>query len=199
MAAKVDVEPSTLTVRALCADTWPAYAELIERHNGVCGSCWCTWFGTSAAEGRGGYDNNRALKQRLVSECRAHAAVVFDGDEAVGWCQYGTPRELPHIFHRKEYDATATRPPDYRLTCIFVDKRYRRQGIAAVALRGALDLIALAGGGVVEGYPHDTQGQKLSSSHLYNGTRHLFEQAGFRFDRPKGPKNTVMVTTVPPS
>ncbi len=56
--------------------------------------------------------------------------------------------------------------------------RYRRKGLSAVALQGALDLISEAGGGVVEGYPHDTQGKKKSV--LYNGTRTLFERAGFR-------------------
>ena len=34
--------------------------------------------------------------------------------------------------------------------------RLRGQGLAAIALRGAVELIAQAGGGVVEGYPHDT-------------------------------------------
>lgn len=58
--------------------------------------------------------------------------------------------------------------------------------MSAVALRGALDLIAKAGGGLVEGYPHDTGGKKISASFLYNGTRSLFAQAGFSYDRPKG-------------
>jgi hypothetical protein len=31
-------------------------------------------------------DGNRALKQRLVESGRAHAALVFDGGEAVAWC-----------------------------------------------------------------------------------------------------------------
>ena len=88
----------------------------------------------------------------------AHAALVIDGDEAVAWCEYGTPDELPNIHHRKQYEATLDIAPDFRITCIFVDRRYRRQGVTAVALGGALDLIARAGGGVVEGYPHDTGG-----------------------------------------
>lgn len=71
--------------------------------------------------------------------------------------------------------------------------------MAEFALRGALDLIALAGGGVVEGYPHDTQGKKVSASFLYNTTRTTYERCGFVFDRPKGQKNTVMVTTVAPA
>ena len=67
--------------------------------------------------------------------------------------------------------------------------------MSAVALQGALDLISEAGGGVVEGYPHDTQGK--TKSVLYNGTRTLFERAGFTFVRSKGTGNCVMRRTVP--
>jgi GNAT superfamily N-acetyltransferase len=86
--------------------------------------------------------------------------------------------------------------PDYRLTCIFVDRDYRRKGVAGVALRGAIDLIAKAGGGVVEGYPQDTQGKKISAKFLYNTTRSLYEQTGFSYDRPKGKNHCVMRRTV---
>jgi hypothetical protein len=123
---------SDYTVKALSADTWDAFARLAERHNGVFGGCWCTWFHTLHAEKTFTAEGNRALKQRLVEEGRAHAALVFDGDEAVAWCEYG--------------------------------KKYRRQGLTAVALRGALDLISQAGGGVVEGYPHDTDGPESIGS-----------------------------------
>ena len=82
--------------------------------------------------------------------------------------------------------------PDYRLTCFFVDKRYRRRGVSALALQGALDLIAKAGGGVVEAYPQDTGGKKITASFLYSVTRSLFEQAGFSYVRPKGKNHTVM-------
>jgi hypothetical protein len=184
------------TIKALAPDTWDAFARLVERHNGVFGGCWCTWFHTMHADKTFTAEGNCALKQRLVREGRAHAALVFDGDEAVAWCEYGTPDELPNIYHRKEYEAEVDRLPDYRITCIFVDKKHRRRGLTALALRGALDLIAQAGGGVVEGYPHDTEGKKVSV--LYNGTRSLFEQAGFAYVRPKGMRNCVMSATVAP-
>jgi len=187
------------TIRPLGPDTWDAFAALVERHNGVWGGCWCTWFHPETPEKGSGGEGNRGLKQRLVNEGRAHAALVFDGDVAVGWCQYGPPAELTNIYHRKEYEAGLVRPPDYRLTCLFIDRNHRRTGVAAVALRGALELIARSGGGVVEAYPHDTQGNKTSASFLYNGTRSLFEQAGFTFERSKGRKNTVMIRTVSPS
>ena len=89
--------------------------------------------------------------------------------------------------------------PDYRVTCIFVDRDYRRKGVAGVALRGALDLIAKAGGGVVEGYPQDTQGKKISAKFLYNVTRSLYEQTGFSYDRRKGKNHCVMRRTLSPA
>ena len=193
---KTAVQTSELTVRPLAPETWDAFADLAERHNGVWGGCWCTWFHTMPSEKERTFDANRDLKERLVKEGRAHAALVFDGDIAVGWCEYGSCEELPNIYHRKQYDATSERAPDYRITCFFIDRRYRRQGVAAVALQGALDLIAQAGGGVVEGYPHDIAGKKTSASFLYNGTRTLFERAGFTYSRPKGAKNCVMTATV---
>lgn len=141
------------------------------------------------------FEANRCLKQRLVGEGRAHAALVYHGGEAVAWCEYGSPEELPNIYHRKQYEAELDILPDYRITCIFVDKRYRRNGLSAIALRGAPDLMAASGGGVVEGYPHDTGGKKKSV--LYDGTRTLFERAGFEFVRRQGIGNCVMRRTVP--
>jgi GNAT superfamily N-acetyltransferase len=82
---------------------------------------------------------------------------------------------------------------------LFVDRAYRRKGVAAAALDGAVDLIAAAGGGVVEGYPQDTAGKKISSSFLYNGTRNMFEKAGFDYERPKGKNHCVMRKVVPAS
>ena len=56
-------------------------------------------------------------KHRLVVQGRTHHALVMDGDAAVGWCEYGTPEELPRIHHRKEYEASGIEPTRYRLPC----------------------------------------------------------------------------------
>ncbi|MFM2078791.1 MAG: hypothetical protein RJA49_2681 [Actinomycetota bacterium] len=139
------------------------------------------------------------MKQQLVQSGQAHAALVMVGDEAVAWAQFGSPDELPNIHHRKQYLAEADVIPDYRITCIFVDKRYRRQHFAKAALAGALDLIAAQGGGVVEGYPHEVGEQRMNNSFVYNGTRTMYEEAGFEFVRSKGLKNTVMRRTIRPA
>jgi GNAT superfamily N-acetyltransferase len=178
--------------------TWDAFADLAERHNGVWGGCWCTWFHLypDPKEERRAI-GNREFKRRLVEQGRTHAALVLDGDDAIAWAQYGTVEELPNIHHRKEWEKGVVRRPDYRITCLFVDRRYRRKGVASIAVRGALALIAAAGGGLVESYPHDLPpGKKTSASFLYNATRTMYEQLGFEFQRSKGQGNCVMTKEI---
>ena len=118
-----------IVVKPLDASTWDAFARLVDRHNGVSGGCWCTWFHTFHREKTFTADGNRALKERLVAEGGAHASLVFDADEAIAWAQYGSPEELPNI-HQKGYEETrpASRLPD---PGIFDHKEYRRLRVPA--------------------------------------------------------------------
>jgi GNAT superfamily N-acetyltransferase len=106
-------------------------------------------------------DQPREVKEDRVRTGRAHAALVIDGNGlAQGWCQYGSPEELPGIKHKREYDKDPPPVPDRRITCIFVDKRHRAQGIARTGLEGALDQIARLGGGLVEAIPDVAAGRE---------------------------------------
>ncbi|MCI4321050.1 MAG: GNAT family N-acetyltransferase, partial [Thermoplasmata archaeon] len=69
--------------------------------------------------------------------------------------------------------------PDWRITCFFIDRERRGDGIATFALREALGEIARLGGGTVEAYPEDVAGRKVSRSFLCSGTLGMFEKAGF--------------------
>ena len=62
---------SEYVVRPLEPGTWDGFAGLAERHNGVFGGCWCTWFHTMSAEKERTYEANRSLKRRLVDELEA--------------------------------------------------------------------------------------------------------------------------------
>jgi len=194
----VEAKVDGYRIEPLGPQTWDAFADLAERHNGVWGGCWCAHFHCYPDPPVRKALGNRGFKELMVKQGRAHAALVFDGDVAVAWAEYGPVDELPNIHHRKEWERTVTQMPDYRITCLFVDRRYRRKGMAAVAVRGALGLIAAAGGGLVESYPHDLPpDKKTSSSFLYNATRTMYEQLGFSYDRPKGQGNCVMTKLVP--
>ena len=169
-----------LAAKPLTVKTWPAFARLVEKHNGIFGGCWCISFHLEPGEKRHGAAAYRAMKRTLVREGRAHAALVFDGADAVGWCQFGPTAELPNIRSKKTYEEGLQELPDWRITCFFIDRERRGEGIATLALREALRYIAQSGGGTVEGYPEDYTGEKTSNSFLCSGTLGMFEKAGFR-------------------
>ena len=188
---------SDFDVRALDGTTWPEYARLVERHNGVWGGCWCMAFHPEGV-GRGHTpEGNRDAKECRVREGRAHAGLVFDGATCVGWCQFGSPDELPRIKHMRAYLLTPSEPPDWRITCCFVDRAYRGRGVASAALGGALEQIAQLGGGTVESYPEAVGDRKVSSSFLHNATAELFEQHGFAPTRRLGKHRWVVTKVVP--
>ena len=186
-----------LSVRPLDAHTWPAFARLVEANNGVWGGCWCMGFHVKVGKGRAPAQN-RAEKEQRVREGRTHAALVLDGDQCLGWCQFGSPAELPEIKSRRRYEKGLTALPDWRITCFFTGKGLRRCGVADVALGGALAEIAGHGGGTVEGYPEETDDRTLSGSFLHTGPMATFENHGFARTRLISPHRWVVTRTVDP-
>jgi GNAT superfamily N-acetyltransferase len=180
----MDPIETSYTIRPLNSATWPAFAELVERNNGVFGGCWCIGFHPE----RNQKDlNHREAKEERVRTDRAHAALVLDDDGlAQGWCQYGSPAELSSIKHRREYEKDAPPLPDWRITCFYVDKKHRGQGVARAALEGAVNQIAEAGGGLVEAISEVTAGRTTPGHFLFSATVELFEQFGFSRVRQVG-------------
>jgi GNAT superfamily N-acetyltransferase len=172
------------TVRPLDTSTWDAFAELVERNHGIFGGCWCIGYHLTPGERGGDY---RQMKETRVRDGRAHAALVFDeAGLAQGWCQYGSPAELPNIKHRRAYEGDAPPLPDWRVTCFYVDTKHRGQGIARAARGGALDQIESAGGGLVEAISEVTTGRVAHGRFLFSATVELFEQYGFSRVRQVG-------------
>jgi GNAT superfamily N-acetyltransferase len=185
------------TIKALDKSTWDAFAALVERNNGVFGGCWCMGFHPEGV-GKGTTPAlNRERKLARVRAGTAHAALVFDGDDCMGWCQFGAPEEVPKIKSRVAYEKGGSVLPDWRIACNFVGKGHRRQGVATAALGGALDLIADLGGGRVEGYPEDAD--SVPAGFLFNGALSTYERLGFVRDRKIGKHRWVVAKVVEPA
>jgi GNAT superfamily N-acetyltransferase len=182
------------TIKALDESSWDAFARLVEANNGVFGGCWCMGFHPDDSREPG---LNRKHKLARVRAGSAHAALVFDGDECAGWCQFGAPDEVPKIKNRAAYEKSLTTLPDWRIACNFVGKGHRRQGVAAAALEGALNLIAGLGGGTVEGYPEAAA--SVPAGFLFNGALSTYEKLGFVRDRKIGKHRWVVTKVVEPT
>lgn len=187
-----------LSIRPLDTETWPAFARLVEAHQGVWGGCWCMGFHAKSPGWGISAEANRQEKEALVRAGRAQAALVFRGEDCLGWCQFGPPAELPRLKNLAAYRTGLTTLPDWRVTCFFTARGQRGQGVAALALTGALGLIARSGGGTVEGYPEATEGRRAAGSFLFNGTLGMFRSAGFAAERQIGKHKWVVRRHVDP-
>src|SRR5438874_6559675 len=161
------------TTKELSKRTWPDFARLFSQGNGW-DFCWCMHFQRARSLTKGKRlrrraergVRNRREKKEMVESGRSHGILVYVEGEPVGWCQYGLKEELPRIDNSRNYRVLGRELARglgrglavkgkaqrlWRITCFVVDKKYRRRGIAAAALKAALKAIRKKGGGVVEG------------------------------------------------
>jgi GNAT superfamily N-acetyltransferase len=192
-------EPTSgYTIRPLTPETWADFAALVEAHNGVWGGCWCMGFHPEGVGAGHTPKGNRNAKLAHTMAGTVHQILVYADDECVGWCQYGTPAELPNINNRKKYDQAGKDEPAWRIGCIFTANKHRGRGVARAAVAGALDAIARAGGGVVEAYPEQTDDRPPQrGAYLHTGPEALYEQFGFVRDRKIAKWRWVMRTDIP--
>jgi GNAT superfamily N-acetyltransferase len=150
---------------------------------------------------------NRREKRELVKRGRAHGILVYASGEPVGWCQYGPREELARIDSNRNYRGLAPEQGSmnlWRITCFVVDRKHRRRGVAAAALRAALESITKKGGGLIEAYPLIAW-DKLRRSEIRrrgrvpsfgnvstHGTVSMFERQGFKAVAPFGILNVLM-------
>src|SRR5437016_10362808 len=167
------------SVRELGSATWRDFERMVEKHSGVWGGCWCTFFHLTPSLAKQWSGKHKEYKERLVRANRSHAALVYDGADVVGWCQFGPPAELPA--RMSGYGRLDIAPPDWRITCFSVDRERRGEKIAKAALQGALRIITIKGGGTVDGYPIVIpRGKPYSNNFLWSGAASMFSDLGFR-------------------
>lgn len=183
--------------RMLTEDTWDDFAALVEANNGVWGGCWCMAFhpeGVGAGHTPAG---NKAAKLRHTVEGTVHQVWVFDEERCIGWCQFGSPAQLPNIKNRKTYEAGVVELPTWRIGCIFTNSRDRGRGVVNAAVAGALEEIASLGGSVVEAYPEQTEGRPPQrGAYLHTGPEELYASFGFTRVRKIAKWRWVMQLTI---
>ena len=178
------METRSWSTRELAPDTWDDFARLVEANNGVWGGCWCMGFHPEGVGKDSTVAGNREAKQRHVRNGSVHQVLVYQGDEPLGWCQYGAPAELPNIQNRRASEAGLTELPAWRIGCIVTGKGPRREGVARVAVTAALAASERAGGGLVEAYPEQVEGRgPQRGAYFHTGPETLFEELGFVRDR----------------
>ena len=181
-----------VTVRDLEPDDWPQLAKLFGER-GACGGCWCmAWRlrGRQWEERRG--ESNKRSFRRLVKIGKAKGCLAFAGDDLVGWCSVGPRADFQSLVHTRALKSDWDEHT-WSVTCFFITKEWRGQGVATKLLKGAVRLARTEGAKRLEGYPAlpYKYGKSMPAAFAWTGVPALFEKAGFKDIRPEGQRRPV--------
>ena len=181
---------NTLTVRELTSDNWDDFESVLGRNGGSRG-CWCMHWRLSIAQwaNQKGEGNRRAMR-RLATKTPPPGLIGYLASEPIAWCSLG-PRA---VFPRLERSPVVKAVDDQHacaITCLFVQRKHRRNGLQAALLDAACRYAAKNGYRLVEGYPIEPpRGKHAGSDTAMTGIASAFRDAGFvevarpRKDRP---------------
>jgi GNAT superfamily N-acetyltransferase len=141
--------------------------------------CWCLSWRLSAQENRALVGVQRADKVReLCSRDLAPGVLAHLDGQVAGWAGIA-PRADLHPFAHSRKIPHLDDLPVWSLWCIRVRPGYRKQGVTAALIEGAVDYARASGAPCVESYPADNDGQRMDQTMAFVGTRRMFERAGF--------------------
>lgn len=141
-------------------------------------------------EAQKGTGNRRAFKA-IVDSGKKPGVLAYDGRQPIAWCA---------LAPRSEYIGLANsrilQPVDeqqvWSISCLFVKKEYRRQGLSAEILKAAVEFAGRRGAQTVEGYPVEPSSQKMADPFLWHGTVSAFKAAGFKEVVRRSPTRPIM-------
>ena len=146
--------------------------------------CWCQWFKVTNAEWES--SSPAQFERMLCDQVReapvAPGLVAYLDGEPVGWVAVEARTGYRRITSMKVAAASPEPQGDpavWAVTCFVVRVGYRKKGVSAALLAGAVDHARAHGARLLEAYPVDVAEKKTSSADLFHGALSTFLAAGF--------------------
>lgn len=161
-------------VAPLTPALWPAFKDLFAP-NGAVGGCWCMYWRIGAAYRTRGGAANRADFRARVEAGPPPGLLALDDGRALGWVQVTPRAELPRLDRARNLRRVDDAPV-WSLSCLYIRRGHRRQGVATALIHGAVAHARAQGAVALEAYPLDAGATPGSS---FTGYASTFVRAGF--------------------
>ncbi len=120
--------------KELQPSTWHYFEQLMGEKGG-CGGCWCMFYRLPTKifkEQK--YEGNKEAMRALVKQRKPIGLLALVEGEPIGWIAVSPREDVPRI------DRSRTLPrlgetPTWSVSCFFVKKEYRRQGLSKDLIR----------------------------------------------------------------
>ena len=173
-------------------DRWKDLEQLFGER-GACGGCWCMLWRLPRKEFEASKgENNRVAMKAIVESGDVPGILAYRGDRAVGWCSVGPRENYPALSRSR-----ILKPVDDRfcwsITCLFIEKSFRKMGLSIQLLKAASEFAASRGAEVIEGYPVEPRSEKdIPPVFAWTGIAGAFIKAGFTEVIRRSPTRPIM-------
>ena len=159
-------------------DRWPDFKSLFGER-GACGGCWCMLWRLTRKEfeQQKGAGNRKAMKAIIQSGETPGILGIIKG-QPVAWCSVA-PREHFPSLQRSRILKPLDDLPVWSITCLFVEKPYRRMGVSTRMIKAAVEHVKNRGGKIVEAYPVEPKKDKMPDVFAWTGLASAYTRAGF--------------------
>jgi GNAT superfamily N-acetyltransferase len=185
------MQAATLDYRPLTTANWADFERLFGSR-GACGGCWCmSWRLARAAFNQGKGGANRSAMRALVEKGDEPGILLYKDGLAVGWCSVAPRTEFVALSRSRVWAPVDDRPV-WSISCFFVAKEHRNQGLSVELLRAAVTFAQSRGARIVEGYPQELDGGPLPASFAWTGIASAYRKAGFKEALRRSEKKPIM-------
>ncbi len=181
-----------LTFQPLTKKQWGDF-EALFGERGACGGCWCMLWRLSRQqfESQKGEGNRLAMKA-IVESGEVPGILAFHGKKPVGWCAVA-PRTTYGALTRSRILKPVDERPCWSISCLFIDKAYRKKGVSTRLLEAAIQYVKSKGGVLLEGYPVEPKSEKdIPPAFAWTGIPKSFLRAGFKEVARRSPTRPIM-------
>jgi GNAT superfamily N-acetyltransferase len=157
---------------------WPDF-ETLFGEKGACGGCWCMlWRLTRKEFEQQKGEGNRQAMKTIVESGDIPGLLAYSEKQPVAWCSVA-PRERFPALERSRVLKKIDEEPVWSISCFFIHKDYRKQGLSVRILEAVIGYVKKQGGKIVEGYPVEPKKGKTADVFAWTGLASFFKKAGF--------------------
>ena len=165
--------------KPLTTKTWHDFTALFGE-KGACGGCWCMlWRLPRKVYEAGKGNENRAAMLALVEAGNQPGILAYLDGQPAGWCSVG-PRAGFSGLERSRILKPVDDLPVWSISCLYIDKRFRRQGLSRQLIDAAARFARENGATMLEAYPVEPRQDKMPDVFAWTGIAAPFRALGFR-------------------
>jgi GNAT superfamily N-acetyltransferase len=140
----------------------------------------------------GGGAANRGALKAIVERNDQPGLLAYRDGVAVGWVAVAPREEYGRVMRSPIHKPIDDEGPVYSISCFFVAKGARGEGVADALLEAAMEFARKKGARLIEAYPSDVGATRRPAADMWRGAVGQFERAGFEVAARRKPARPIM-------